>query len=287
MIVRRLEPYPTWPSAKPLAHPQGDWYYHFTQVAKPAKQPAPQARRAVESAADRVRKSILRGDVAPGSSLPGERDLAETLGVSRLTLRSAISRLEAEGLVQPVHGSGTRVLDYRERGGVDLIGYLAAQAMEGGVVPFALLRDLLELRRMIAVELLPLIVERASDDDLATLRAHLAHQRTLLGDRDAWKRADLAFARLLVRAGKNLALELLFNTVIRVIDAHPGLDIAFQANADQTIGVYERLLLLLEARDRDRLVRIADRLLRHLDHRTLTRVSELTGQTLDFERTER
>jgi DNA-binding FadR family transcriptional regulator len=207
--------------------------------------------------------------------------------VSRLTLRSAISRLEAEGLVLAVHGSGTRVLDYRERGGVDLIGYLASQAMDGGVVPFALLRDLLEMRRMIAVELLALVVERATDDDLALLRAHLAHQRTLLGDTEAFKRADLAFARLLVRAGKNLALELLSNTIVRIIEAHPGLDIAFAANAEQTLTVYARLLELLTARDNERVVRVADRLLRHLDHRTLARVSELTGQTVDFERNER
>jgi GntR family transcriptional regulator len=44
----------------------------------------------------RVGESIRRGVYAPGTRLPGERDLAEQLGVSRATLRVALERLEYE-----------------------------------------------------------------------------------------------------------------------------------------------------------------------------------------------
>ncbi|MBW2461506.1 MAG: FadR family transcriptional regulator, partial [Deltaproteobacteria bacterium] len=147
-------------------------------------------RTAAEETANSLRGSILRGEMPPGSALPAERDLARRLGVSRLTLRSAITRLETEGLVQPVQGSGTRVLNYREEGGVGLIAYLAAQALEGGTVPEGLLRDLLEVRRMIAVELVALVAERASDDELRELRRHHAVMATLEGDPEAFKNAD-------------------------------------------------------------------------------------------------
>jgi DNA-binding FadR family transcriptional regulator len=226
-------------------------------------------KRAAEGAADRVRDAILRGELQAGTSLPGERELSERLGISRLTLRAAITRLEAEGLVRPVHGSGTRVLDFRERGGVELIGHLAAQAMKGGEVPSALLADLLEMRRMIAVELLSLVAERATDEEVAVLRAHVAFQKTLLRDGERFRDEDLVFARLLVRAAHNLALELLLNTVIRVIESQPGLTLAFQANAEQTIAVYERILELVEARDPRRVAKVARRLLEHLDARTM------------------
>ena len=39
---------------------------------------------------------------------------------------------------------------------------------------------------------------------------------------EAFKSSDLAFARLLIRAGHNFALELLFNSVVRVIESNPG-----------------------------------------------------------------
>ncbi len=238
-------------------------------------------KRAAEGAADRVRAAILRGELSPGSDLPGERDLAERLGVSRLTLRSAIARLEAEGLVRPVHGSGTRVLDFRETGGVDLVGYLAAQAMEGGVVPFALLRDLLELRRMVAVELVELVAERSSPEELSALRAQIEKQRQVVDDPQELVASDLHFARLLVRAGHNLALELLFNTVVRMIDQHPGLELAFRANAEGTLAVYSRLLDLIETGDGRRASRVARRLVERLDRATLQRISEITGQTYE------
>lgn len=234
----------------------------------------PSKKSAADGAADRVRGQILRGELPAGRDLPGERGLSEQLGVSRLTLRAALTRLEAEGLVQPVHGSGTRVLDYRETGGVDLIGYLAEQALEGGRVPVRLIADLLEMRRMIAVELLGAVAERATDAELRALRKQVARQELALDEPEAFIAEDLQFARLLVRAGRNLALELLFNTVVKVIDGHPGLAIAFRANADQTVRVYRRLIDLIETRDARRVRKVARRLVGGFDRRTMQRIEE-------------
>lgn len=232
-------------------------------------------KRAVETTADRVRSAILRGEISVGTDLPGERSLAEELGVSRLTLRSALARLETEGLVQSVHGSGTRVLDFRQTAGVDLIAYLAREDLASGTMPVGLLHDLLELRRMVAVELVALIAERASDAEIEALSDHLDEQEKLLGDAPRFMEADLQFARLMVRAGHNLALELLNNTVLRLIAAHPGLEVAFRANAEQTLAVYRRLLEPISARDPRRAERVARRILDRLDRATLDRVAEL------------
>lgn len=54
-----------------------------------------------------LREDILRGRLAPESKLPSEKILAERQGVSRITLRSALERLEAENLIWRVHGRGT------------------------------------------------------------------------------------------------------------------------------------------------------------------------------------
>lgn len=52
----------------------------------------------------RLRDMIAAGEVAPGGRLGAERDLAEHLGVSRSTLRHALSVLEEEGVVSRVSG---------------------------------------------------------------------------------------------------------------------------------------------------------------------------------------
>lgn len=57
-----------------------------------------------------LREAILRGGHAPGTLLPGELRLAAQHGVSRVTVRRALDRLAAEGLIDRRPGAGTRVL---------------------------------------------------------------------------------------------------------------------------------------------------------------------------------
>lgn len=228
-------------------------------------------RSAPTQAADAIRLRILTGRYGVGQSLPGERELSEELGVSRLTLRSAIAHLEAEGLLHAVHGSGTRVLDFRKTGGLDLFGHLASMVLSGEPVPggLGLFASLMELRRAVAIEAVGLATERASTEELRAMRAHVASMESLLGEPHAFMVADLAFARMIVRATGNLAYELLFNSVVRTVEGNRGIELAFFANARSTLAVYGRLLDRMEARDQERARATAARLLHRLDRTTV------------------
>src|SRR5579859_3662471 len=61
----------------------------------------------------RLRNEIARGDYKPGDQLPAEPELIQQFGVSRITVRQALSDLEAEGLVIRRHGKGTFVAERR------------------------------------------------------------------------------------------------------------------------------------------------------------------------------
>lgn len=56
-----------------------------------------------------IRERIRRGEWAPGDLIPSERELCERYGISRMTARQAISRLEQEGLLYREQGKGTFV----------------------------------------------------------------------------------------------------------------------------------------------------------------------------------
>ena len=56
-----------------------------------------------------LRQQILEGTWTPGTSMPGEHDLGIMQGVSRITIRKALGRLEADGLIQRKRGAGTFV----------------------------------------------------------------------------------------------------------------------------------------------------------------------------------
>ena len=65
---------------------------------------------ATDRMVDEIRQDLLGGRTAPSEYLPGERDLAARYGVGRVTVRRALRRLVAEGLVRPERGHGYRVL---------------------------------------------------------------------------------------------------------------------------------------------------------------------------------
>ncbi len=64
------------------------------------------AQRVVDGLKDR----ILAGELVPGAKLPSEAELIAAYGVSRTVVREAVSRLQAEGLVETFQGRGSFVL---------------------------------------------------------------------------------------------------------------------------------------------------------------------------------
>jgi len=61
--------------------------------------------------AEEIEQRISGGEYPPGTRLPPERDLAETFGVSRPTIREAMLALEIRALVEVRHGSGVYVVE--------------------------------------------------------------------------------------------------------------------------------------------------------------------------------
>ena len=60
--------------------------------------------------AEELKRHIASGDLAPGDRLPGERQLSDALSVSRVSIRSALQNLKAQGLLSSVQGGGTHVV---------------------------------------------------------------------------------------------------------------------------------------------------------------------------------
>jgi len=224
---------------------------------------------AVERATIKLRGAILSGQYAIASSLPGERELAESLGVSRLTLRAALSQLRAEGLVAAVPGSGNRVLDYRETGSLEVLGHVAQLVVQDGVVPTRLLQDLLELRRVMLVEAWSLAAVRATTSERASLAAHVDVLEAHARDPHAFIASDIQFGRLLMRATHNLGFDLLHGTLARMVQQQAAFWPAFLVQPKGTIKAYRTMARALEARDRKRMRVISQRELEKLDRRTL------------------
>lgn len=70
-------------------------------------QPITRNKPVAEQAEDLLRERILQGEYPAGERMPSEDSLAEQLGVSRATVRTALAALAAEGIVRRRQGDGT------------------------------------------------------------------------------------------------------------------------------------------------------------------------------------
>lgn len=153
----------------------------------------------------RLREDILRGRHTPGTLLPPERELAAGYGVTRTTLKHALSRLEQAGMVSTRHGIGTRVRDFLRVGGADLLPMLASQD-SGWLV------EIFEVRRHVG----SLIARRAATRRTARQSRRLAELLEAVAaapDADAAQLADVEVHRELARATGNRVYLLLTNTL--------------------------------------------------------------------------
>ncbi len=106
---------------------------------------APQ--RPVEYSEQALVTAILEGKYSPGSTLPGERELAAQLGVTRPTLREAMRRLESDGWLTVQQGKPTRVNNFWTEGGLNVLSSLVRYSSE---LPENFVMNLLEVRLALA-----------------------------------------------------------------------------------------------------------------------------------------
>lgn len=219
-----------------------------------------EAKRTVDAAADLLRRRILEGVYAAGDRLPAERKLSEELGISRLTLRAALARLESERLVRPRQGAGVTVLDWRTEADAGLLPHLLAHGNVDELFP-----SFLELRRAIASEATAAAAVRASDAELDALEAFATELMSAEGE--ALLEGNLGFSRRVVELAANVPMLLLLNTVEQV--SRQELAGLIQANPQAVRASFAVIVQLLRTRDPDTVRAGVRRLLSAIDEGAL------------------
>jgi GntR family transcriptional repressor for pyruvate dehydrogenase complex len=224
---------------------------------------------AVDACVAALKRAILHGSLAAGEHLPPERELATRLGVSRTTVRTAITQLEQARLVAVRPGVGVLVLDPAAEGGPDLIVELANH---GDLPSFA--ADLLHVRRSLARAVLEALPPKPSDAAIHRMSAAIDAQEAGVSlPPTQFAALDVAVARALVEATGRIGLRLCMNPVLDVLPRLPALCAAmFHAPMRHVNGwrsvrdwlatepaspqAIDAFVALLEARDAETLSRL-------------------------------
>lgn len=188
-----------------------------------------------------LERLIATGELPPGSRLPSERELAQSMSVSRTSLREAMHELENKNLIERRPGRGTRVLERTSE--VEEILALGSSARS---------RDsAAELRTVVEPSVAALAAWRATEVNLVQLRDVLARTNPDASAQQSLER-DLEFHLLLAHATVNpliTALHELMTDWTIELRRHSH---ATAQGRDHSLRGHREILAAVEAHDAER-----------------------------------
>jgi GntR family transcriptional regulator, transcriptional repressor for pyruvate dehydrogenase complex len=195
-----------------------------------------------DRAADQLLEMVISGGLESGERLPPERELCAHLGVSRTVVREALNLLEARGLISIEHGRGAVVSGGNPRAVRDTLGLLLR-------VEPKTLWELLEIRKILEVEVAGLAAERTGPEDIEAMRLQLDRMRESIDAPEGYVDADVEFHALLARGTRNEVLLTMLDPVVDLLRASRRVSAARPGNALRALGDHEEILRCVEAGD--------------------------------------
>ena len=185
-----------------------------------------------EQTADRLYEMIVdENTYAPGGKLPNENELSNLLGVSRTTLREAISFLVAQGVLESQRGRGTFVAEDLPVNALDLTALSGLRARGRA-------KDLFEMRLIFEPATVALACQRATDEELRQICKRAERVEQLAREGGDWPLGDQEFHLAIIKASHNEYMRRLYpiingavNDILQISQSrHQMLAMALQDN---------------------------------------------------------
>jgi GntR family transcriptional repressor for pyruvate dehydrogenase complex len=159
----------------------------------------------VDRLAGEIRASINSGDYEVGERLPTIMEMARRFGVGHPTVREALKKLEAVGVVEIRHGSGVYVTRTQD--------VLMVASDFGGKVTKKLLLDLVQARAPIEMQSVALASRNASAEDFAEMQRLLTTAGENLDNDAVLNSVNMAFHRQIASASGNAVIAQLLDVM--------------------------------------------------------------------------
>ena len=190
-----------------------------------------------------VRDALFAGDLKPGDALGSEKKLADSFGVSRITVRDALRILETMGIVEirVGAGGGTRIA----HGNIDYFSdALAVQLKLAGIAP----REMLDAQIVIESAAADMAANNRTQFDLRRLKALLHEARAVQDNPEEFTRSGHRFHLAIAEASGNRALVAQFKAMRHIVWPRNAAR-ATREIAGQAAHIHGQLYELIKKRD--------------------------------------
>ena len=197
-----------------------------------------------------IKQLILDKDWKPGERIPSETELAELFGVSRVSVREALLKLNAIGLLESRFSGGNYVREV----GADI--YLNAIIPAAYVSSNSLL-ELLEFRQVMEAKQAGLAARKAKPEDVARLEEIHKDMVKNAGNLEAFSEADLRFHIELARITQNSLLVACMELIRDVLGENMQKLVA-QRGYESGINDHRQILAAIRENDERRAIQVMD-----------------------------
>lgn len=196
-----------------------------------------------EQVYEQLKRLLIEGEWAPGTKIPSENELADMFNVSRITVRQALQKLNALGLLETRFGEGSfvRVVDVGESmNGLIPVMYLGEQSA----------REVFEFRMIIETECARLAARRATAEDIGELKETLERMVKCESDRDlkAFGVADLDFHFRIAQITRN-ALVIKTMSILREVLESSMYDVIDKMGCENGIFYHKEIIQSIAAKE--------------------------------------
>jgi len=191
---------------------------------------------------EQLKNQILNGVWKPGDKIPSEHELTKLLAVSRISVREALHRLAALGLIETRQGGGT------------FVKRLTADLYMNSLIPMTFLTrndivDVLEYRYIMETGIVGLAVYRADANDIAELQSLLDKMKKHKRNVEQHSNHDLDFHLVLARMTRNPII-IKTNYIIKDILTSSMVDIVSLLGTALGIYYHSKILDAIKRRDK-------------------------------------
>jgi GntR family transcriptional regulator, transcriptional repressor for pyruvate dehydrogenase complex len=180
----------------------------------------------------------------PGDMLPPERELMQTFGVSRGSIRDAIRSLEAVGLLEPRQGIGTVVCDLSHDAVVNPVANVLLQKRK-------VIDDLLDVRNIIEPALARRAALHASREQITELQAILSRQEEKVRRGELTTEEDSSFHYTIAVAADNSMMLKLVHVLMDLLHETRERSLQVGGRQQKSLAGHRRILAALKQGNAD------------------------------------